>query len=252
MTASHGLSRRKVLLAVATAGAAASTGTGVAGLMADSERTEVGLRAGRLDLDSEPSWGNGGTVDGSATGAISGNEGTETVALSVSDTPSHVWFRTKCRQCDPSELKLQVRFGLDTDADGNVDRWLDGFDGTAEGYLSLRTARERFGEGHLLGELGRDEVWNLVVEWTTDGVVETDLEVDFGFGFYATQARHDGNTEAVAPNWECPTEGCGTEGTATKQVAERGSVASVTQSTDGTDVFALRDGGDPASTGGEQ
>ncbi|MFC6988189.1 hypothetical protein ACFQJD_04700 [Haloplanus sp. GCM10025708] len=102
-----------------------------------------------------------------------------------------------------------MRFGVDTDRDGVVDRWLDGFDGTDDGYRSLRVARERLGEGHLLGELSPDVTWDLVVEWTT-GTVTSDLDVEFDFGFYATQTRHAMNSAAVTPDWSCPGRLCGT------------------------------------------
>jgi hypothetical protein len=193
---------------MATVGAAASTGSGAAAVMTDSERLGSSLTAGMLDLDSSPSWGNTNSTDDSAPGSISGNEGREAVTLSVSGNPSYLWFRTQCKTCEPVEETLLVRFGVDTDADGTVDRWLQGFDGTDDGYLTLRAARERYGEGVLLGDLAPEEAWDLVVEWTTDGVVSTTLDAAFDFDFYATQTRHVGNTAAVAPDWDCPDVAC--------------------------------------------
>ena len=220
MTDRQSLSRRKLLWAAATIGAAASTGGGAAAMMSDSEDVGAMLTAGILDLNPNPSWGNADSTDGSASGSISGNEGRETVTVSVDGNPSYVWFRTRCKQCTPDEETLQVRFGLDVDADGTVDQWLDGFDGTDDGYLSLRTARERLGEGVQLGELAPSDTWELVVEWTTDGPVTRDLNVSFDFEFYATQTRHVMNTDTVAPDWECPDVVCDPSGGNDDQVSK--------------------------------
>jgi hypothetical protein len=175
-------------------------------MMTDSEEVDAMLTAGVLDLDSNPSWGNGDSTDGSAPGSISGDEGRETVTVSVSGNPSYVWFRTQCKQCTSAEETLQVRFGLDFDVDGSVDEWLPGFEGGD--YLSLRAARERLGGGVQLGELAPEDTWELVVEWTTDGPVTSELDVTFDFDFYATQTRHVMNTGAVAPDWDCPDVAC--------------------------------------------
>jgi hypothetical protein len=164
--------------------------------MHDTEIVSSSATAGTLDLDAEPSWGND-SGSGSFGTASEGDSGTETVELSVSDNPSYVWFRTGCARCTPVEDALFVRFGIDTDRDGTVDRWLD------NDYQSLRTARERFGEGTNLGEIDESDTWEFVVEWELrDGVAE-DTNVDFDFGFYATQSRHVSNTDAIAPDWEC-------------------------------------------------
>jgi len=192
------LSRRKLLWAVATAGAAASAGSGTAAVMYDSEIVDSEMTAGMLDLDTDPSWAN----DSSFGAASKGDSGTETVTLSVSDNPSYLWFRTKCIQCDPVEEALFVRFGVDTDGDGDVERWL------SDDYLSLRKARERFGEGVNLDEIEPTETWEFVVEWEIRENVRDDTNVDFDFDFYATQSRHVMNTDSVAPDWQCPS-GCG-------------------------------------------
>lgn len=202
------LSRRKILAAVATVGAAASAGGSVAAVMTDSETFGSEAAAGILDLDADPSWGNAGSTGSTDLGEISGPEGRETVELEITDNPSFLWFRTQCVQCDPAETEIRVRFGLDTDRDGSVDRWLDGFDGTDDGYLSLREARERLGEGILLGDLEPTSSWGLVVDWTTDETLTTDLSATFDFEFYATQTRHVANTDAVRPEWECPGTVC--------------------------------------------
>lgn len=202
MTDRRDLSRRKLLWAVATAGAAASAGSGTAAMMHDSEVVDSAMTAGILDLDTEPSWGN----DSSFGTASEGDSGTETVTLSVSDNPSYLWFRTKCAQCDPVEEALFVHFGVDTDGDGTVDQWL------SSDYLSLREAREQFGEGTNLGELDPTDTWELVVEWELRDGLRDDTNVDFDFDFYATQSRHVMNTDSIAPDWQCPGDCGGTGG----------------------------------------
>jgi hypothetical protein len=211
VTDRRSLSRRKLLWAVATIGAAASTGSGAAAVLSDSETVDATLTTGVLDLDSTPSWGNDGSIDGN-TGSISGQSGSETVTLSTSGNPSYVWFRTRCKQCTDAEETLQVRFGLDTDGDDDVERWLDGFDGGT--YLSLREARDRLGGGTILGEedpleLAPDDSIDVVVGWqTADDTLMSDLDVSFDFEFYATQTRHVMNTDKVAPDWDCPDVVC--------------------------------------------
>ena len=201
MTDRRDLSRRKLLLAVATAGAAASTGSGTAALMHDSEAVSSSVAAGLLDLDTDPSWGNdAGTGPFGGGTASQGDSGRETVTLSVSDNPSYLWFRTRCATCTRAEEVLFVRFGTDTDGDGTVDQWL------TDDYLSLRDARERFGEGVNIGELDATETWEFVVEWELREAIQEDSDVGFDFGFYAAQSRHVMNTDSVAPNWECPDE----------------------------------------------
>jgi hypothetical protein len=205
------LSRRKLLWAVATAGVAASTGSGAAAVLSDAEEVNGLLTAGMLDLDPDPSWGNDGS-----TGSISGAEGRETITIDVSGNPSYVWFRTRCKQCTPAEEEIRVRLGLDVDGDDTVDRWLLGAFENG-GYLSLRETRERLGSGTLLGDgqlvLTPADTWTLVVEWeTTDDTVTTDLDADFDFDLYATQTRHVANTDTVAPPWTCPGVTCGPTG----------------------------------------
>ncbi|AZH24901.1 hypothetical protein [Haloplanus aerogenes] len=202
MTDGRDLSRRKLLWAMATAGAAASAGSGTAAMMQDSENFDSEMIAGIVDLDTEPSWG----TDSSFGTASEGDSGTETVTLSVSDNPSYLWFRTKCAQCEAVEEALFVRFGIDTDGDGTVDRWL------SSDYLSLREAREQFGEGINLGELDPTDTWELVVEWEVRDGIRDDTNVDFDFDFYATQSRHVMNTDSVAPDWQCPGSCGGTGG----------------------------------------
>lgn len=205
MTDRRDLSRRKLLWAVATAGAAASAGSGTAALMHDSEVVSSSVAAGVLDLETDPSWGNDSGMGPFGGGpASAGDSGTETVTLSVSDNPSYLWFRTQCAQCTSVEEVLFVRFGLDIDGDGTVDQWL------TENYLSLRDARERFGEGVNIGELDATDTWEFVVEWELREGIQEDAGVGFDFGFYAAQSRHVMNTDSVAPNWECPGECDGT------------------------------------------
>lgn len=205
MTDGRDLSRRKLLWAVATAGAAASTGSGTAAFMHDSEVVDSSVAAGVLDLETDPSWGNDSTTDPFGDGTASeGDSGSETVTLSVSNNPSYLWFRTRCAQCDPVEEALFVRFGVDTDSDGTVEQWL------SDDYLSLREARERFGEGVELGEIGATDTWEFVVEWELREGLPEDTDVGFDFGFHAAQSRHVMNTDSVAPSWECPDDCDGT------------------------------------------
>jgi hypothetical protein len=200
------LSRRQLLWATATIGAAASTGGGAAAVMSDAERASGTLTAGILELESV--WGNAGGTDDPTHISISDPEGSEQITVDVSGNPSYVWFRTQCAQCTPGEEELEVRFGLDTDGDGNPDQWLDGFGGGQ--YRTLRAARELLGEGVLLGELAPDETWHLVVDWRT-GTTPTAIDDAFDFGFYATQTRHVMNASRVAPAWECDVD-CSTGG----------------------------------------
>jgi predicted ribosomally synthesized peptide with SipW-like signal peptide len=201
VTDRRSLSRRKLLWAAATVGAAASTGTGTAALMHDTEMVNGSVAAGVLDLDTDPTWGNDsgtGPFDG---GTVSKDDsGEERITLSVSNNPSYLWFRTRCIQCDPAEEAIYVRFGIDTDGDGTVDEALSS-------YLSLRDARAEFGEWVSLGEVDPSDTWELVVEWEVRENVAENEEVDFDFRFYATQSRHVMNTDSVAPVRECPS-GC--------------------------------------------
>jgi hypothetical protein len=200
------LSRRKLLWAAGTVGAAASLGSATAALVHDSETISKSVTAGVLDLETEPSWGNDSTTDPFGGGTASeGDSGRETISLSVSDNPSYLWFRTRCVQCDPVEEALYVRFGVDTDDDGVVDRWL------TDDYLSLRDAREQYGEGAMIGEIDATETWTFVVDWEVRESVRDDSDVEFDFEFYAAQSRHVMNTDSVAPDWRCP-RGCGEPG----------------------------------------
>jgi hypothetical protein len=207
------LSRREVLWATATIGAAASTGGGAAAVLSDTERTRSVVTAGILDLDS--SWGNAADADDPTDISISAPSGRETITVSTSGNPSYVWFRTQCVQCTPDEEILQVRLGLDTDTDGTVDQWLEGFEGG--GYLSLRAARDLLGDGVLLGDISPDETWHLVVDWRTETTTTT-IDEQFRFGFHAAQTRHVMNAASVAPSWEC-TVVCNGEDTSTPSIS---------------------------------
>lgn len=195
MTDRRALSRRKLLWATATIGAAASTGSGAAAVMTDSESSRAEFAAGILEIDSF--WGNTDDDGGGSSITLSEPEGRETLELAVSGNPSYVWFRTQCKQCTDDEDTLMVRFGLETDG-GQVE-WFDGFE---DDFLSLRAARELLGEGYFLGEIDPNASRNLVVEWQT-GTLMTDLDVTLDFGLYATQTRHVMNTESVGPTWQC-------------------------------------------------
>ena len=200
------LSRRKLLLAVATTGAAASTGSGAAAMFHDSETTTSAMTAGTLDLELGPwtsdSAGPSPFEDGTVSNGDSGRERRE---LSISDNPGYLWFRTACA-CDPAtpvEEALFLRFGVDEDGDGTVDRWL------TDDHLSLREAREQFGEGVSIGELPATATWQFVVDWKVEENIADETTVEFDFVFYATQSRHVMNVDSVAPDWECDCDGTG-------------------------------------------
>jgi hypothetical protein len=197
------LSRRQLLWAAATVGAAASTGGGTAAVFKDSNRFEATLTAGTLDLTT--SWSSGDGSDSSFE--VSSNEGSQRIDIALSGNPSYVWFGTKCKECTAVEEELSVRFGIDRD--GSIE-WLDGFDGTADGYLSLREARDRFVDGVLLGEFDPSSDAALLVEWTTAEGVTDEYSATFEFDFYATQRRHVMDPSTVEPPWGCDRT-CGAE-----------------------------------------
>jgi hypothetical protein len=190
MTDRRSLSRRQILWATVTAGAAASVGSGTAAMFQDQERFQSAVDAGELDLEIPTS-----SFD------ISGNSGSKGLTVSVSGNPAYVWFRTQCKQCTTVEEKLSVRFRVARDED---IQYLTGFDGTEDGYLSLRDARERLGGGvQLPGKFDPDSEVDLVVEWTTSGsTVSEELRTQFDFGFYAAQTRHVMNSSKVTLPWD--------------------------------------------------
>jgi len=197
VTDGRSLSRRKLLWAVATVGAAASTGSGAAAVLSDSEGGLRGdVTAGVVDLTTDPEWGNADSL-----GTISkGDSGSRSIDVSVTSNsnPAYVWFRTDCKQCESIEGSLYVRYGLDTDGDGVIDRDLSG------GYIPLRDAREQFGEGFHLGTLSPDDEWALIAEWELRDHVE-DSTLPLTFDFYATQRRHVENPDQVRlpSHWSC-------------------------------------------------
>jgi hypothetical protein len=193
VTDSRSLSRRKLLWALTTVGAAASTGGGAAALFHDSETFgESTVSAGVVDLDAEPSWGNDDSL-----GTIStGESGSREVRLTLVDNPSYVWFRTACKQCVAAEEALYVRYGVDTTGDGEIDTPI------TDGYVTLREARERFGTGHFIGTLDPDTEWLLVAKWELREWIE-DTDVSLSFDFYATQTRHIPDPDGVALPWSC-------------------------------------------------
>jgi hypothetical protein len=206
VTDPRSLSRRKLLLAVATTGAAASTGSGAAAMFHDSETTTSAVTAGTLDLELGP-WASERTGTSPFEGGTisSGDDGREYRELSISDNPGYLWFRTACA-CDPVsqvEEALFLQFGVDEDGDGTVDRWL------TDAPVSLREARERFGDGVSIGELPATTTWRFVVDWDVEGNVADETTVEFDFVFYATQSRHVMNVDAVAPDWSCDCGGTG-------------------------------------------
>jgi predicted ribosomally synthesized peptide with SipW-like signal peptide len=189
MTNRRSLSRRKILWAVATTGAAASTGGGTAALLHDSEQANGALTAGTVDLETDPSWtGSLGSVslDGS---------GNETIELEISSNPSYVWFRINCKECIEIEKALFVRYSLDKDGDGSYEQDI------TDGFISLAEARERYGEGYNLGTLDPDQEWSFQIEWELRESIE-ETEIPFIFEFYATQTRHLMNTDTVSLPWD--------------------------------------------------
>jgi hypothetical protein len=193
VTDSRSLSRRKLLWALTTVGAAASTGGGAAALFHDSESFgESTVSAGVVDLEAEPSWGNEDSL-----GTIStGESGSREVRLTLVDNPSYVWFRTECTQCLDIEEALYVRYGVDTSGDGEIDTPI------TDGYIPLREARDRFGTGQFVGTLDPDAEWLLVAEWELREWVE-DTDVSLSFDFYATQTRHVSDPSDIEPPWSC-------------------------------------------------
>jgi hypothetical protein len=195
MTDGRSLSRRKILWAVATTGAAASTGGGTAALLHDSEQAGSELTAGTVDLETDTSWDD-------SLGSVSLNgSGSETIDLEISNNPSYVWFRINCKECIGIEEVLFVRYSLDKDGDSSYEEDI------TDGFISLAEARERYGEGYNLGTLDPDQGWTFQIEWELRENTE-ETEVPFTFEFYATQTRHAMNTDSVSLPWdEC--EPCG-------------------------------------------
>jgi hypothetical protein len=195
VTDRRSLSRRKLLWAAATVGAAASTGSGAAAVLSDSEDGLRGdVTAGVVDLTTSPEWGNSDSL-----GTISKRDsGSKSIDISVTNNPAYVWFRTDCKQCEPIEESLYVRYGLDTDGDGTADQDLSG------GFVSLRDAREQFGEGFHLGTLSPDAEWTLIAEWKMQDHVQTST-LPLTFDFYATQRRHVASPDGVRlpSHWDC-------------------------------------------------
>lgn len=195
MTDRHSLSRRKILWAVATTGAAASTGGATAALLHDSEQADSELTAGTVDLETDPSW-NGSLGSVSLDGS-----GSETIDLEISNNPSYVWFRINCKECIEIEDALYVQYSLDKDGDDSYEEDITG------GFISLGDARERYGEGYNLGTLDPGQGWTFRIEWELrEKTGETD--VPFTFEFYATQTRHAMNTDSVSLPWDA-CEPCG-------------------------------------------
>jgi len=192
VTDRRSLSRRKLLWAMTTVGAAASAGGGTAALLNDSESLgESTVTAGVVDLETEPSWGNDDSL-----GTISkGESGSRTVEITVTENPSYVWFRTDCKQCLAVEDVLYVRYGIDTDGDGDVDIPI------TDGYITLGEARERYGTGYHLGTLDSSKTWTLVAEWELRERVES-TDVSLSFDFYAAQMRHS-DPDSIRLPWSC-------------------------------------------------
>lgn len=179
-----------------TVGAAASAGSGTAALLSDSESFgESTVTAGVVDLETDPSWGNDGSL-----GTISqGESGSRTVEITLADNPSYVWFRTDCKQCTAVEDALYVRYGIDTDGDGESDLSI------TDGYITLGEARERYGTGYQLGTLDPSKTWTLIAEWELREPTES-TDVSLSFDFYATQTRHVSDPGDISLPWSC--EGC--------------------------------------------
>lgn|GEM_PF-2360704 len=201
MTDPESFPRRKLLWTLTTIGAAASTGSGAAALLSDSETLgESAVTAGVVDLEAKPSWGNDDSL-----GTISaGESGSRTVELTVSDNPSYIWFRTDCKQCLQVEDALYVRYGVDTDGDGQIDLPITG------GYISLAEARDRYGTGQFIGTLDPTETWTFVAEWEPRERAKS-TDVPLSFDFYAAQTRHvsDPDNVALPRSWPETCSDCG-------------------------------------------
>lgn len=97
MTDRRSLSRRKLLWAAATVGAAASTGSGAAAVLSDSEQIGSEMTAGTLDLTAQ--WGNTDSTTQTRirTGESDDTDGQKRVVLTVGDNPAYVWVRIPCK-----------------------------------------------------------------------------------------------------------------------------------------------------------
>lgn len=97
MTDRRSLSRRKLLWAAATVGAAASTGSGAAAVLSDSEQVGSEMTAGTLDLTAQ--WGNTDSTTQTRirTDESDDTDGQKRVVLTVGDNPAHVWVRIPCK-----------------------------------------------------------------------------------------------------------------------------------------------------------
>ncbi|MGQ4555648.1 hypothetical protein [Halobellus sp. GM3] len=200
-TPASGLSRRRVLYGIATAGAAAASGSGVAAVLTDAERTEATLAAGSLDLDvdvlSPTSWKND-----AYTGSV-GLHSTQTAEfeLSVDDNPAYVWLVSDCPACEAIEEKLRITVELRGDGSGATELFSDG---------TLRSFRERYGSGGLLSETALPtggETWTVSFTWSLSDPVPNSADVDFGFRFYAVQERHLADPQSFDLNLD--REACG-------------------------------------------
>lgn len=176
-----------------TVGAAASAGSGTAALLNDSAPLgESTVTAGVVDLETDPSWGNDGSL-----GTISKERsGTETIDITLSDNPSHVWFRTDCKQCVDVEDAVYVQYGVDTDGDDGAE--ID----ITDGYIPLGEARERFGTGYHLGRLDPSETWTLIAEWKLQEHIKG-TDIPLSFDFYAAQTRHVSGPDDIRLPWSC-------------------------------------------------
>lgn len=195
-----GLSRRRLLYGVAATGAAASSGSGVAALLADDERTGARFTGGTLDLSvdvqSPESWDNG-PYD--AAIAPNGSQEAE-FDLSVDDNPAYVWLVAPCPTCEKYENRVNVTLELTDRSDGFEYELFDD---------SLRSFRQAYSSGRPLSEsaLRPGETWTVSFTWDLTGSVPDD--VDFDFEFRAVQERHIDDPESHALDVDhAPCDGC--------------------------------------------
>jgi len=174
------LSRRGLLYGVAAAGAAATSGSGVAALLTDEERASASFTTGALDLDVDvlqpTAW-----RDSAYTASIGVHEtATAEFALSIESNPAYVWLVSPCPTCEPIEQHLTIR--LEVTRSGREPIVL--FEGT------LRAFRDSFASGGLLSTdaLTTGETWTVSLSWTVLAPVDDD--VAFDFDFRAVQARN--------------------------------------------------------------
>jgi hypothetical protein len=178
-----GLSRRRMLYGLAATGAAAASGSGVAAVLADTERVDGRFAAGTLDLDVEvrspARW-----KDSEYTTSLGVHDSqTATFDLTVDGNPAYVWLLTPCPTCRTVEEKLQVSIELTAGEGADPDSVFSG---------TLRSLQETSDSGWLLSTsaLADGETWTVSFTWTLLEALPGVADLDFGFEFRAVQERN--------------------------------------------------------------